>query len=519
MVFDNPGFWNYLVPPQVSLNNLTTTYQDTSSAPLIVKYSTKALVSDELGNVLTDAIVTGMPQLAGSDPNVYAFTKGYYWNLLQSLFNLSISRNGYVTQNGSTGNTGFMNVPPAGVLETIVSVTGPQNQPCTTVPFGQTTICAALQLDTHVTVKTAGGALIPGATVSFLNAGTNVVSDDLAKNPGSGDAMGTTDASGVVKMALNSASLDLNVSASSYTTKTTAVTITDGVLNDLVVTLTPLVVIIPVDTNPSASISTVIASPAMVTADDTSASTVTVTVKNAQGQGLPGKTVTLSAVLSGLTVTPSSATTDASGVATFGLTSTNAGTVSVTASVSGMAISQTASVQFTTTPVVPSPVEQGVSCQQSIKSGALLKLPDDADPNTQADTAVYYIGTDCKRHAFPNSKVYFSWYADFAGVTTVPGTTMSSFSLGKNVTYRPGSKMVKFQSLNTVYVIAKGGVLRWVKTEAAASGLYGSDWNKKVDDISDAFFTNYAFGADVNVAADFSAATEQTMTPSISDNF
>jgi hypothetical protein len=274
------------------------------------------------------------------------------------------------------------------------------------------------------------------------------------------------------------------------------------------------------DTTVSAAQSTVVASPAIVAADGSAASTVTVTVKNASGQLLSGKSVTLAAILMGLTSTPSIATSDANGVATFALKSTAPGAVTVAAFADNAVITQTAIVQFSNNPPPPPPPGgQTVSCQQSINSGALLKLPDDGDPNTQADTAVYYIGTDCKRHAFPNSKVYFSWYADFAGVTVVPQTTLSAFSLGKNVTYRPGTKMVKFQSLNSVYVVAKGGVLRWVKTEAAASSLYGADWNKKVDDISDAFFTNYLFGTDVNMAADFSIATEQTAASNISENF
>lgn len=68
--------------------------------------------------------------------------------------------------------------------------------------------------------------------------------------------------------------------------------------------------------------------------------------------------------------------------------------------------------------------------------------------------------------------------------------------------------MVKFQTLNNVYAVSKGGVLRWVTSEAVARGLYGDDWNKKIDDIADTFFTNYAFGADIVSANGYVAATE-----------
>jgi uncharacterized repeat protein (TIGR01451 family) len=56
--------------------------------------------------------------------------------------------------------------------------------------------------------------------------------------------------------------------------------------------------------------------------------------------------------------------------------------------------------------------------------------------------AVYYYGTDGKRHAFPSDKVFFTWYADFNAVQTVTSDEMAHLPLGKNVTYRPGSRMV-----------------------------------------------------------------------------
>lgn len=129
--------------------------------------------------------------------------------------------------------------------------------------------------------------------------------------------------------------------------------------------------------------------------------------------------------------------------------------------------------------------------------------------------AVYYRGADGVRHAFPNSKVFFTWYADFSGVKEVSATEMAAAPLGKNVTYRPGSKLVKFTTVNSVYAVAKGGSLRWVKSEEVASALYGDDWNKKVDDISDVFYLDYTFGADVNTAGDYSPTAELAASPTI----
>jgi len=100
----------------------------------------------------------------------------------------------------------------------------------------------------------------------------------------------------------------------------------------------------------------------------------------------------------------------------------------------------------------------------------------------------------------------------------VTSDMMASFALGKNVSYRPGSRMVKFTSVPMVYAIAKGGVLRWVKTEADAVALYGTDWNKKIDDISEAFFMDYKYGTDITSSDPFNVQTELNSAPTIDDN-
>jgi len=133
--------------------------------------------------------------------------------------------------------------------------------------------------------------------------------------------------------------------------------------------------------------------------------------------------------------------------------------------------------------------------------------------------AVYYSALDGKRHAFPNSKVYFTWYADFSTVKEISADAMAALPLGKQVTYRPGVKLVKFTSLNNVYAVARGGTLRWVKTEAVAVALYGADWNKKIDDISDAFYLDYVFGADINAASEYSPSGETAGATTIDQNF
>lgn len=109
--------------------------------------------------------------------------------------------------------------------------------------------------------------------------------------------------------------------------------------------------------------------------------------------------------------------------------------------------------------------------------------------------AIYYCGADGKRYVFVNDRAFFSWFDGFEGVEILSDVDLAKIPLGGNVTYRPGKKMIKIQSDPRVYVIARGGILRWVQTESKARELYGDDWNKQIDDISDAFFTNYTIGS------------------------
>lgn len=157
----------------------------------------------------------------------------------------------------------------------------------------------------------------------------------------------------------------------------------------------------------------------------------------------------------------------------------------------GSAIVPVTSV-FMTTAVDPKLLEQLKSLGILVHS--LVKV--------STDSAVYYIGADGKRHAFPNDKAFFTWYCDFSGVQTISAEKLAAIPLGANVSYRPGFKMVKFTTDPKVYLVTLGGVLRHVPTEAVAKALFGSFWNKYVDDISDAFYVNYTFGLPLNAASD-----------------
>ncbi len=142
-------------------------------------------------------------------------------------------------------------------------------------------------------------------------------------------------------------------------------------------------------------------------------------------------------------------------------------------------------------------------------SGKLLKAicPEGADMNHFC-RAVYYIGKDGKRHAFPSARVFFTWYQNFASVEEVSVDTLSAISLGANVHYRAGVRMVKFTTDPKVYAVSKNGLLRWIQTEDLARTYYGTEWNRQIDDMPDSFYADYTFGEDVDEVADYNPEAE-----------
>lgn len=123
-------------------------------------------------------------------------------------------------------------------------------------------------------------------------------------------------------------------------------------------------------------------------------------------------------------------------------------------------------------------------------------------------SAVYYYGTDGFRYVFPNDKTYFTWYSNFDSVKWVSDANMSTIQIGGNVTYRPGVRMIKINSDSKTYAVGKGGTLKHVTSEAVAIALYGSNWNKMIDDVPDGFFGNYKMGGGLDLAISFSVTGE-----------
>lgn len=161
-----------------------------------------------------------------------------------------------------------------------------------------------------------------------------------------------------------------------------------------------------------------------------------------------------------------------------------------------------------------------LSSRAAASSGDRIKLvcPSGTVAADHACKAVYYYGGNGKRYVFPTEKTYLTWYSNFAGVKTVTATELGNITIGGNVTYRPGVKMVKITTDPKVYAVGKGGTLRWVQTESVARSIYGNDWNTKIDDIPDAFFVNYTVGAPVVTTADFNPTSETNGVNNINED-
>jgi plastocyanin len=141
------------------------------------------------------------------------------------------------------------------------------------------------------------------------------------------------------------------------------------------------------------------------------------------------------------------------------------------------------------------PQASALTSIQNVSAGDLIR--------GESQSAVYYLGLDGYRYVFPNSKTYFTWYNDFNTVKTISDADLATLQIGGNVTYRPGVRMIKIESDPRTYAVEEGGTLRHVTSEEVAIALYGSNWNKQIDDVPDGFFPNYTIGDPIEDARDY----------------
>src|SRR5439155_6054210 len=156
---------------------------------------------------------------------------------------------------------------------------------------------------------TADGSATATITVTLLDAHANpVAGKSVSLTAGSGSSTittlnGTTDAAGRATFSVK----DTVAQSVTYSAHDTTDTL------DLTQTTTVQFVAGPV----SASVSTIAASATSLPADDSTTSTITVTLLDAQGNPVAGKDVSLSQAGASSTITTVGGTTNASGHATF----------------------------------------------------------------------------------------------------------------------------------------------------------------------------------------------------------
>lgn len=136
----------------------------------------------------------------------------------------------------------------------------------------------------------------------------------------------------------------------------------------------------------------------------------------------------------------------------------------------------------------------------TVSTSTLIKSP--------SNSAVYWYASDAKRYVFPTEGTFYSWFPDFSGVQTISDSELAAITIGGNVTYRPGAKMLKITTDPRTYAVSKGGYLRLIGSESVAISLYGSNWATKVHDLPDPFFVNYKLGNTVYNASDINISNE-----------
>jgi hypothetical protein len=194
-----------------------------------------------------------------------------------------------------------------------------------------------------------------------------------------------------------------------------------------------------------------------------------VTIKDANGNVIPGKFVTLKGERPGKT-TELTLITNEQGQSLWELSSGTEAVFTFSATVDGKELLQKPKINFI----------------NATLDGQLVK--------GESHPAVYLLKSDNKRYVFPNQSVFKSYYANFDTVKTISDSELAQYMLGGNITYRPGS-LIKVPSLSKVYRVKETvnniNFIEWIETEEFAKKMYGPAWASLVHDVNDSFFTDY----------------------------
>jgi parallel beta-helix repeat protein len=108
--------------------------------------------------------------------------------------------------------------------------------------------------------------------------------------------------------------------------------------------------------------------------------------------------------------------------------------------------------------------------------------------------SVFVVTSEGKRNVFPHETVFRSYFTDFNNIKAVSDNIISQLPIGKNITMRPGTNLIKLQTNPSVYAVEPGGIIRMLENEEMAATFFGENWAHRVVDVSDAFWPDYIEG-------------------------
>ena len=127
-----------------------------------------------------------------------------------------------------------------------------------------------------------------------------------------------------------------------------------------------------------------------------------------------------------------------------------------------------------------------------LQTGDLIKLTN--------DPAVYMIGDDGKKHLYVNAPTFWSYYRGSWGnlildnknvyIKIISQANFDEIDIGKNITMKPGAKLVKFQNSPRIYSVFGSAKLRYMSDQTVAN-LYGYNWGNKVITLQNGFESDY----------------------------
>jgi hypothetical protein len=135
---------------------------------------------------------------------------------------------------------------------------------------------------------------------------------------------------------------------------------------------------------------------------------------------------------------------------------------------------------------------------------------------------LYWYAKDGKRIVVPNKQTFDTWYPSSGPksvVKEIRDEDLVKIMIGGNLTYRPGTRLIKIVTDPKIYAIGHGGIIRWLANEQVASELFGYSWRESlVDHIADAYFVNYTVGYRIDSVLDYNPAQERAASRTIDED-